>query len=223
MVTNLLMAGFHDQELEMAEDYARTARAANGEARLLERRIKQLSWALAVLAAFFLVCVSVLGWLAWRQSRSLSTTRQDMIFGRFVHYDYDSDDYVAPVLNTIQFFHDGYSLQFTKVEYTPAGLLLSGEIGNPNQFRILDLTLTFAVRPYPEKIRDKWAQSGGKLFGWSPDWDLGRSQTHIGDLDQGQTAKFNVTIPNMKQTSDPIRIAVLFSGEHYMYPESSRH
>ena len=207
----------------MLEDYVQTAPPATGEARFLRRRIKQLSWAVAGFVAFFLICVSLLGLFAWRQSRALSSTRQDMLFGRFVHYDYDSDDYVAPIVNTIQFFHDGYSLQFTKVEYTPAGLSLSGEIGNPNQFRILNLTLTFAVRPYPEKIRNKWVQAGDNLVEWSPEWDLGRAQAAIGDLAQGQTARFNVTIPNIKRTVDPVRIAVLFSGEHYMYPTAPRH
>jgi len=217
------MAGFHDQELTMQEGYAGMPPGVTGEVQILERRIRKLGWALAVVAAFFVICVSLLGFFAWRQSRALSSTRQDINFGRFIHYDYDSDDYVAPVVNAIQFFHDGYSLQFEKVEYTPAGLLLSGEIGNPNQFRILNLNLTFAVRPYPEKIRDKWARAGGNLFGWSPDWDLGRAQTLVGDLGPGQTAKFSVTVPNVKPALDPIRIAVLFSRERYLYPDASRH
>jgi hypothetical protein len=128
---------------------------------------------------------------------------------------------VVPVVNVIQFFHDGYSLQFDKVQYTPQGLLLSGEIGNPNQFSITNLSLTFAIRPYPEKIRDKWAQAGGNMIEWSPDWDLGRGRITIGDVKPGQTARFNLTIPNVKQTSDPVRVAVLFSGEHYSYSQSS--
>jgi hypothetical protein len=216
------MAVFHKHELTMHEDFAGKPELT-GEIQILERRVARLSRALAVMGAFLLVCVAVLGFFVWHQSRALGTTRQDILFGRFEHYDYDSDDYVAPVVNAIQFFHDGYSLQFEKVEYTPAGLLLSGEIGNPNQFRILGLNLIFAVRPYPEKIWDKWAQAGGHLVGWSPDWDLGRGQTSVGDLGPGQTARFSVTVPGVKHASDPIRIAVLFSGERYIYPAPSRH
>ena len=207
----------------MQEDYAGTPAEVTGEVQMLERRIRQLSRTLAVMAAVFVTCIALLGFFACHQSRALSSTRQDIIFGRFIHYDYDSDDYVAPLVNAIQFFHDGYSLQFDKVEYTPAGLLLSGEIGNPNQFHIRDLNLTFAVRPYPEKIRVKWARAGSNLIGLSPDWDLGRARTAVGDLRPGQTAGFSVTVPNIKQSSDPMRIAVLFSGEHYIYPESARH
>jgi hypothetical protein len=216
------MAVFHKHDLTMHEDFAAKPEP-RGEIQILGRRIKQLSRALAILAAFLVLCIALLGFFAWHQSRALGSTRQDILFGRFEHYDYDSDDYVAPVVNAIQFFHDGYSLQFEKVEYTPAGLLLSGEIGNPNQFRILSLNLTFAVRPYPDKIRKKWAQAGGRLVGWSPDWDLGRAQTSVGDLGPGQTARFRLIVPNIKQDLDPIRIAVLFSGEHYIYPAPSRH
>ena len=207
----------------MEQDRAGAPPEVTGAVQVLERRVRHLFLALAIVAACLVVCIFVFGLFAWHDSRSLSSTRQDIIFGRFVHYDYDSDDYVAPVVNAMQFFHDGYSLQFDKVEYTPAGLLLSGEMGNPNQFRIRDLNLTFAIRPYPEKIRDKWARAGGNLIGWSPDWDLGRAQTAVGDLGPGQTAKFSVTVPNIRQSSDLIRIAVLFSGEHYIYPERSRH
>lgn len=190
------------------------------EVQSLHNQIRKLSIAFAITAGLFVVCFIVLAAFMWRQSQALLNTKDDILFGRFVHYDYDSDDYVAPVVNTIQFFHDGYSLQFTNLDYTQNGLAITGEIGNPNQFDISNLTLTFAVRPYPEKIRDKWAQSGMHLVGWSPDWDLGRVQAKVGNLAAGQTAKFNVTIPGLKQPSDPIRIAILFSGEHYQYPHA---
>jgi len=184
----------------------------------LHTQIRRLSTACAIAAGVFVVCFIALAAFMWRQSRALLNTRDDILFGRFVHYDYDSDDYVAPVVNTIQFFHDGYSLQFTRLDYTQDGLVLSGEIGNPNQFSVTNLTLTFAVRPYPEKIRQKWAQSGMHLVGWSPEWDLGRAQVNIGDLAAGRTANFKVRVPGFKQPADPIRIAILFSGEHYRYP-----
>ncbi|HET9182711.1 MAG TPA: hypothetical protein VFP59_11300 [Candidatus Angelobacter sp.] len=188
------------------------------EVQSLHSQIRKLSTAFVIAAGLFVVCFAVLAAFMWRQSQALLSTKDDILFGRFIHYDYDSDDYVAQVINTIQFFHDGYSLQFTKLDYTQNGLVLRGEIGNPNQFNITNLTLTFAVRPYPEKIRDKWAQSGMHLVGWSPNWDLGRAQVSIGDLAAGRTGRFNVTVPGIQRPSDPIRIAILFSGEHYQYP-----
>lgn len=206
----------------MQQGFATPPLEQTQEIRSLHRQIRKLSAALAIAAGIFIVCFIVFAAFMWRQSQALHNTRDDILFGRFIHYDYDSDDYVAPVVNTIQFFHDGYSLQFTRLEYTQDGLVISGEIGNPNQFSITNLTLTFAVRPYPEKIRQQWTRSGMHLVGWSPDWDLGRGQAAIGDLGAGRTAKFNVTVPGLKQSPDPIRIAILFSGEHYQYPTARR-
>jgi hypothetical protein len=201
----------------MHEDFATAPQGQAVDVRSLERRIHQLSVAVAILAGALIVCVAVLAVISWRHAEALTTTKDDILFGRFIHYDYDSDDYVAPVVNAIQFFHDGYSIQFDKVLYTADGLELSGEMGNPNQFRITDLTLTFAARPYPEKIRDQWLRGGRNLVGWSPAWDIGSVATKVTDLEPGRTARFNVTIPHAKQGGDPIRIAVLFSGEHYTY------
>ncbi|MGE5322926.1 MAG: hypothetical protein ACM3SW_08695 [Actinomycetota bacterium] len=188
------------------------------EIQAIQNQIRKLSTAFAITAGLLVVCLIVLAAFMWRQSQALRNTRDDILFGRFVHYDYDSDDYVAPVVNTIQFFHDGYSLQFTSLEYTQNGLVLSGEIGNPNQFSVTNLTLTFAVRPYPEAIRQKWSRSGMHLVGWSPDWDLGRARVNIGDLAAGRTKRFAVTVPGIKQSPEPVRVAILFSGEHYQYP-----
>jgi len=205
------------REFSMHEDFATVPQGQGGDAHLLKRRIHQLSIALAIVAVALVVCVTSLGVIAWRHAQALTSMKDDILFGRFIHYDYDSDDYVAPVVNAIQFFHDGYSIQFVKVQYTADGLVLSGEVGNPNQFRITGLTLTFAARPYPEKIRDQWLHGGRNLVGWSPAWDIGSATTKIADLEPGRTDRFNVTIPHVQQGPDPFRIAVLFSGEHYTY------
>lgn len=201
----------------MHEEFAAARQNQALDVQSLERRVHRLSVALAVLAVAFVLCVALLAVVSWRHAQALTTTKDDILFGRFIHYDYDSDDYVAPVVNAIQFFHDGYSIQFDKLQYTADGMELSGEIGNPNQFRITRLTLTFAVRPYPEKIRDQWLRGGRNLVGWSPAWNIGGASTRVADLEPGRTARFNVTIPHVAQDPDPIRIAVLFSGEHYNY------
>ena len=209
-----------NKEFGMHEEFAAARQKQPADVQSLERRVHRLSVALAVLAVVLILCVALLAVVSWRHAQALTTTKDDILFGRFIHYDYDSDDYVAPVVNAIQFFHDGYSIQFDKLQYTADGMELSGEIGNPNQFRITDLTLTFAVRPYPEKIRDQWLRGGKTLVGWSPPWKIGSATIRVGDLEPGRTAKFNVTIPHVAQNSDPMRIAVLFSGEHYTYVEA---
>lgn len=47
----------------------------------------------------------------------------------------------------------------------------------------------------------------GRLLSWSA----------VGVLNPGSTAFFEVTIPNVQQTSDNIEVAVSFSGERYQY------
>jgi hypothetical protein len=209
-----------NREFGMHEEFATARQNEAPDVQSLERRVRRLSIALTILAVVFGLCVALLAVVSWRHGQALTTTKDDILFGRFIHYDYDSDDYVAPVINAIQFFHDGYSIQFDKLQYTTDGMELSGQIGNPNQFRITDLTLTFAARPYPEKIRDQWLRGGRNLVGWSPSWNIGSATTRVTDLEPGRTARFNVTIPHAAQNSDPIRIAVLFSGEHYTYVEA---
>jgi hypothetical protein len=184
---------------------------------ILQRRMKYLSIAFAVFATVSTLCWLVLACWSWQQSRTSNMMMEDILFGQFVHYEAEGDDYVKPVVSDIQFFHDGYSMQFDTVEYTPKGLFLSGEIGNPNQYRVKNLTLNFVARPQAAKVRQKWDKSDKNFVVWPPEWDIGSAQINIGDLEAGHAGKFRVTIPNVKDKSDPIRIAVLFSGERYVY------
>lgn len=200
----------------MHEEFTRS-RSNNGDIQVLQRQVKQVSIAFAIFAAISILCFVLLAGWSWQQSRTLNREMDDLMFGRFVHYEAENDDYVKPTANAIQFFHDGYSLQFETVEYTPKGLVLSGEIGNPNQYRVAHLNLNFVARPNSYAIRDKWNKSDKNSVEWPKEWDIGSAQTIIGDLAPGHTAKFSVTIPNVKQTPDSIRIAVLFFGEQYIY------
>jgi len=183
----------------------------------LRQRVKQLWVVLAVFCGASVICFCLLWVQLMQQSRTLNKVTDDVIFGRFVHYEAESDDYVKPITNAIQFFHDGYSVQFSAVDYTANGLFLSGEIGNPNEYRVSNLNLNFAARPYPVNVRDKWDRGNKNTVGWPPEWDIGNAQARVPVLDAGHTAKFSVTIPNVKQSAEQIRIAIIFSGESYTY------
>jgi hypothetical protein len=163
------------------------------------------------------VCGALL--LRWKL-RAIEKTQKDLALDHFVT-DYDAgQDFVQPTVNTIQFLRHGYSISFEKVEYTQNGLVLSGRVGNPTDLWISSLALNFSARPYPYKIRDKWEKNniGSDFFGWwESDWDIGTAQTTVGLLNPGSTSLFEVTIPNVRQTSDSIEIAVSFSGERYQY------
>jgi hypothetical protein len=179
------------------------------------KRTKRLSIALIILATFFvlsLVCgIFVIRW----KLNAIDKAEKNLAFGQFVT-DYNAaEDFVQPTVNTIQFLRRGYSIFLERVEYTQNGLVLSGQVGNPTHLWISSLALNFSARPYPYKIREKWDKSGFPW--WDADWNIGTAQTTVGALNPGSTTPFEVTIPNVKQTSDTIQIAVSFSGERYQY------
>ncbi len=198
------------------DDGLSTSTSGSETIQVLQRRIRQISVAFAVLAIAFVVFFTLLAGWSWRQSRALDKTWDDFLYDQFVQYDIESDDYVTATVNAIQFFHNGYSIQFDAIDYTENGLHLTGSFGNPNQFRIAGLKLNFAVRPSPARVRNKWAASG-KRMGWSPEWDIGNAVADAGDVQPGGTVHFDVTIDGIKKNGDRPRIAVLFSGEHYLY------
>jgi hypothetical protein len=185
----------------------------------LEKRTKALSRALIALA-LLLIASGVSGFLLvkWKL-RVIEKTQKDLAFGQFIT-DYDAgQDFVQPTVNTIQFLRRGYSITFDKVEYTQNGLVLGGQVGNATHLWISSLALNFTARPYPYKIRDKWDKDNEPGFfpWWQDDWNIGTAQTTVGVLNPGSTTAFEVTIPNVRQTSDSIQIAVSFSGERYQY------
>lgn len=185
----------------------------------LDQRTKRIVVVLLAFAVLFVASTSCLAFLFWNKNKAINKALKDQAFSDFVT-DYDnSSDFVAPQINTIQFLRRGYSITFDSVQYTQEGLSLSGTIGNPTELWISSLALSFTARPYPYEIRGKWDANFGNNFfpWWNSDWDIGTGQTTVGLLNPGTSVPFLVTIPNVKQTSDSIQIAVSFSGERYQY------
>ena len=186
----------------------------------LAKRVKRLRLALCILALVVVVSVGGLSFLFWRKAKTIGAAQKDLQFDQFVSDYNNSTDFVQPEVSTIQFLRRGYSVSFDHVEYTQNGLELSGVVGNPTQLWISSLALKFSARFYPYKMKDKWLKENssiGPWVIWSDDWNIGSAETSVGALNPGSTAPFKVTIPNVKQTSDEIEIAVSFSGERYQY------
>jgi len=184
----------------------------------LHKRTRRLSIFIIVLALLVLTAGAGV-FVLYRKLKSVEQSQKDIAFSQFTDEWSNGQDFVQPTVNTIQFMRHGYSISFDKVEYNQNGLHLSGQVGNPTHLWISSLALNFTARPYPYKIRDKWEkeQSGPWQMWWSDDWDIGKAETTVGALNPGSTSFFEVTIPNVKQTSDNIQIAVSFSGERYQY------
>jgi hypothetical protein len=181
----------------------------------LTRRVKRLSIGLILLSAFFVLSTATLSFVVWRKAKAIGEAQADLRFDQFVS-DFDAHiDYIEPNVNVIQFLRHGYSITLDHVQYTQEGLSLGGTVGNATQLWVSNLALNFTARPYAYKIKDKWLKENFPW--WSSEWDIGSAQTTVGLLNPGSTAYFNVTIPNVKQTSDTVRLAVSFSGERYSY------
>jgi len=181
----------------------------------LFKRTKRLSISVTVLAVL-LILTALSGFFVFnRKVKALDKAQKDLAFSLFITDTGVAEDFVQPTVNTIQFLHRGYSILFEKVEYTQNGLVLSGQVGNPTHLWISSLALTFTARPYAYKIREQWDKQTYPW--WSDEWNIGTAQTTVGTLNPGSTTPFEVTIPNVKQTSDNMQIAVSFSGERYQY------
>lgn len=186
----------------------------------INAKLRRLNILVIIALLLILVAIAAVGFILWKQ-RALEKQQSNLAFS-LAASDYSRyTDIVTPQVNTIQFLRRGYSINFDSVKYTQDGLALTGTLGNPTELNITSLAVTFTAQPSFYKVRDKWEKvgigSGGMYWLWESDWDIGSGQTTIGMLGPGSSAPFAVTIPNVKQTSDPLSIAVSFSGERYAY------
>jgi hypothetical protein len=181
----------------------------------LARRVRRLSFCVSVLAVLFIISVAGAAVLIGWKLTTLKKAQDDLAFEQAVSAYNDRQDFVLPTVNTIQFLRRGYSITLDKVEYTQNGLLLAGSLGNATQLWLTSVALNFSARSYPYKFREKII--GDQFFLYSNQMEIGTAQTTVSALNPGSTASFEVTIPNVKQTSDSIEIAVWFSGERYQY------
>jgi hypothetical protein len=126
------------------------------------------------------------------------------------------EDAITTDVGTIQFMKRGYSIQLENVKYTVDGLALKGFVGNPLNLSLTNLTLKFtATKPLYAYRDDYRSDEFGFLFGPQ---SIGEAQTApIVSLAPRSREAFEVTIPNVKQIKEGVRIVVRFTGERYSY------
>jgi hypothetical protein len=126
------------------------------------------------------------------------------------------EDTITTDVGVIQFLRRGFSIEIDSAIYTADGLKLRGFIGNPLNLSISNLTLKFAATKPLYSYKDEFPKDNFSfLFGPQ---SIGEAQTSpiVSLLPRGREA-FEVTIPNVKQTKDGLRIHLTFSGERYGY------
>jgi hypothetical protein len=128
-----------------------------------------------------------------------------------------ADSTIEPTVGIIQFLKRGYSIEVETAKYTGDGLYLKGFVGNPSFLTLTNLTINFDVYKPLYRYREDFIKNGGGSFWFYLNFNpIGKAQTSpIPRLSPGGREEFEVTIPNVKQTSDGIRMEVRFSGERY--------
>lgn len=131
--------------------------------------------------------------------------------------EHNEDSVITPDVGTIQFLKKGgYSIQFNAAKYTGDELYLQGFVGNPTNLWVTNLALKFSATKNPYEYRDAFKKDHFSFFFGLQ--SIGEAQcSPITALAPGSRQPFEVTIPNVKQTKEGIRIVIAFTGERYSY------
>jgi hypothetical protein len=154
------------------------------------------------------------------QGRNQSTAIEELKWQNIIA-EISKQDSVTPDTGVIQFIKNNtFSITFSNVVYKSDGLYLKGTIGNAEQVYVNGLTLRFTATKQIGDMRpdyDKAKSTDKEVFFWTYP-NLGTAQApSIPSLPPGGTADFEVTIPNVHQTKDGVRIEVLFGSERYSF------
>lgn len=171
---------------------------------------------------FVIVLATMLGGLAYSEyhtrqlMNALDRRNKELGFLIASALDRNEKDEISLNVGTIQFLRRGYSIRLDSIEYGSNGLTLTGQVGNPTQLWISNLSINFvAATPFDF---DDWMKSKPEALLKV----IGTGQTpSINTLAPGKTTTFRVTIPNLRQVPDGKKqpaIFVNFSGELYSYP-----
>jgi hypothetical protein len=142
----------------------------------------------------------------------------DLEWADAVNNDIYIGNSITPQVGTIQFLKNGFSISLESVSYNVNGLNMTGFIGNPTNLFLSNLTIEFTARKPFYSFHDSFVKKDyvNRAF-FSPE-QIGKGQTRpINILSPGMSARFEVTIPNVKQTEDTLDIKVSFTGERFSY------
>ena len=174
--------------------------------------MKKLWWVVLVIVVF----LGVEGVHVW-QFYKLRKDLADLKWNAAVQ-GHDGDNVITPDVGTIQFLkRGGYSIQLDTAKYTNEGLELAGFVGNPTNLWVSNLSLKFSAQKELYQYRDDYDKDEFSFY-FGPQ-AIGEAQSSpIMSLTPGGRQPFNVTIPNVKQTKEGIRLVVVFTGgERYSY------
>ena len=184
----------------------------------VERRSRvSVSIFMSALAVVIALASATCTYFIWRKFKPAI---DDVGWTQLVNADNASANRIVPQVGTIQFLKNNFSIQLESVRYDSNGLVLEGFIGNPTNLWVSNLTLEFHVKQPTHSTHEKFVSSPlgsfERLFLWVDDMGSGQT-TPISSLAPGSRERFQVTIPNVKQSKDGIDLRVAFTGERYNY------
>jgi hypothetical protein len=170
----------------------------------------------SVLVLLLLACLVAVGFL-YRERNNLRTELRSATWDIF-RLEQKNDNLIQPTVGAIQFLKYGYSVTLESADYVQDGLALSGVIGNPTNLTLTNVAINVAALEPIYSLYDRWMKRHLTLDEeFSGPRTIGHAQTVIPTLGPARTAPFRLTIPNVKQTKDPVALRVWFSGERYNY------
>jgi hypothetical protein len=177
----------------------------------LRAALRRLQIALVSLAIAFVAVESFHSWQLYKLKKDISGLQWSNALTLR-----DDDSVITTDVGSIQFMkRGGYSIELSTAKYTADGLYLQGVIGNPTHLTISSLSLKFTATKQLYQFQDEYDKDPYLMFGLP---SIGEAQcSPIAYLGSGMTAPFEVTIPNVKQTKEGIRLMVAFTGERYSY------
>lgn len=170
------------------------------------------------IGAIILGVLAIVAWLVgltYRQHQLRDDLEDQKWIAAIADANQEQLDPVQPTVGIIQFLKSGYSIAFDTVEYTPAGLRLAGQIGNPKSLNVSGLTLRIdAYRPAYQVRTEKRAD----VFDLYLRKPISIGQASVGYLLSGGQERFGLTLASLVQTkSDSVQLSVSFTGARYSY------
>jgi len=172
-----------------------------------------------VVVSVVLIGLIALEGFEFREIRRLRSEVDDLKWDLSVERLVGINDTIDLNVGVIQFLRRGYSIELESVKFNADGVSIAGYIGNPLNLAVSGLTIKFtATKQLYQAKEDFLKQSANdNIFFFGPP-SIGDAQTTtISQLLPGTKRPFEVTIPNVKQTPEGVRIVVTFSGERYSY------
>ena len=162
--------------------------------------------------------IVVVGWLGvlTRTVRELEANLETQQWGKAIADANQDLDPVQPTVGVIQFMKNGFSISFDTAEYSPAGLHLTGTVGNPKNVIVSSMTLKI------EAWRPAYLERGNQKFDWFAFFSrkpVAVGQATVGYIPPGSEGRFGLTLATLTQAkSDSVQLSAGFTGERYVYP-----